>query len=258
MANEPERPIEKLLRAAAKKRRDEAGAPFELHPADRRLLQGEVARQFASRAAREPLALIEVVWDNCGRGSPGPSPSWPSLGWRCGSLVPVPGRNEQTALLARNEPTKEPSQAVEPPRRLPAAPQPIGKDSFAAKLDDSARDQLAISPQLADRRKAAEAQGTAPGSLPAPPPAIEAPTAPAVAFAAKPASAAAEESGTSSPAYQSLAAVASASRPGPASAATDGLAMSTASALKEAKSAGVVQRFVQVAPRRHDRGPVRG
>ena len=47
MANEPERPIEKLLRAAAKKRRDEAGAPFELHPANRRLLQGEVARKFA-------------------------------------------------------------------------------------------------------------------------------------------------------------------------------------------------------------------
>jgi hypothetical protein len=33
MANEPERPIEKLLRAAAKKRREEAGAPFELHSA---------------------------------------------------------------------------------------------------------------------------------------------------------------------------------------------------------------------------------
>ena len=47
MANEPERPIEKLLRAAAQKRRDEVGAPFELHPATRRLLQGEVARRFA-------------------------------------------------------------------------------------------------------------------------------------------------------------------------------------------------------------------
>ena len=43
MANEPERPIEKLLRDAAQKRRDEAGAPLELHSATRRLLQGEVA-----------------------------------------------------------------------------------------------------------------------------------------------------------------------------------------------------------------------
>jgi len=41
-----ERPIEKLLRRYATKRRVEAGAPPELHPATRRLLQGEVARQF--------------------------------------------------------------------------------------------------------------------------------------------------------------------------------------------------------------------
>src|SRR5262245_13246382 len=42
---ESERPIEKLLRAFAKKRRDEAGAPLELHGATRRLLQAEVARR---------------------------------------------------------------------------------------------------------------------------------------------------------------------------------------------------------------------
>ena len=36
--------MEELLKAYAKKRQDEAGAPFELHPATRRLLQGEVAR----------------------------------------------------------------------------------------------------------------------------------------------------------------------------------------------------------------------
>ena len=44
---EPERPIEKLLRDYAKKRRDEAGAPFEMHPATRRMLQAEVARELA-------------------------------------------------------------------------------------------------------------------------------------------------------------------------------------------------------------------
>ncbi len=42
---EPERPIEKVLRAYAKKRRDEAGAAPELHPAIRRLLQDEIARR---------------------------------------------------------------------------------------------------------------------------------------------------------------------------------------------------------------------
>src|SRR5436309_7045550 len=41
---EPERPIEKLLRTWAKKRRQDAEPPLELHPATRRLLQGEVAR----------------------------------------------------------------------------------------------------------------------------------------------------------------------------------------------------------------------
>jgi hypothetical protein len=42
---EPERKIEKVLRALAKRRRDEAGDPFDLHPATRRLLQGEVTRR---------------------------------------------------------------------------------------------------------------------------------------------------------------------------------------------------------------------
>ncbi len=42
---EPERKIEKLLRASANQRRKAAGKAFELHPATRRLLQGEVARQ---------------------------------------------------------------------------------------------------------------------------------------------------------------------------------------------------------------------
>ncbi len=41
-----DRPIEKLLRRYAKKRRDESGAPVDMHPATRRLLQGEVDRQF--------------------------------------------------------------------------------------------------------------------------------------------------------------------------------------------------------------------
>jgi len=47
-----ERPIEKLLRRFAKKRRDEAGAPAELHPANRRQLRAEVARQFPKAQPR--------------------------------------------------------------------------------------------------------------------------------------------------------------------------------------------------------------
>ncbi len=50
---EPERNIEKLLRALGKKRRHEAGDAFKLHPATRRLLQGEVARRRPKTADAE-------------------------------------------------------------------------------------------------------------------------------------------------------------------------------------------------------------
>jgi hypothetical protein len=54
-----ERPIEKLLRRAAKKRRDEAGPLPDLHPANRRVLQDEVARQFPKQDTTKQSALAE-------------------------------------------------------------------------------------------------------------------------------------------------------------------------------------------------------
>ena len=55
---EPERKIEKLLRACAKKRRADAGDAFELHPATRRMLQGEVARRTPKAGgANEPSSI---------------------------------------------------------------------------------------------------------------------------------------------------------------------------------------------------------
>ncbi len=50
---EPERKIEKLLRAYARKRRAAAGDPLELHPAMRRQLQDEVSRQELKPEAEE-------------------------------------------------------------------------------------------------------------------------------------------------------------------------------------------------------------
>src|SRR5437867_2166137 len=58
---EPERPIEKLLRAWAKKRRGSADGNFELHPANRRLLQNEIARRFAERTASRPSVLERLA-----------------------------------------------------------------------------------------------------------------------------------------------------------------------------------------------------
>ena len=206
MANEPERPIEKLLRAAAKKRGDEAGAPFELHPADRRLWQGEVARQFA-RPQREAGSLGEIV-----------ARLWPRFAWAVGILavlgvsvwvlLPLPRGGKPEGMLAQNRaafeaaPAKEPvpqatpaPATIAPPvasevklkpaevayldtaersratpaRQLRLDPQPLGVDSPAAlaKSQDEAKFALAAGPQLADLQKAAEMQRGASGETPA-------------------------------------------------------------------------------------------
>ncbi len=54
MSAPPEKNIEALLKAAAEKRKQEAGAPFELRPASRKLLQDEVARVYRSNAPQRP------------------------------------------------------------------------------------------------------------------------------------------------------------------------------------------------------------
>src|SRR5450755_2593706 len=58
---EPERKIEKLLRAYAKKRSGDAGDPLKLHPATRRLLQGEVARRKPKPDADEEASV--TLWE---------------------------------------------------------------------------------------------------------------------------------------------------------------------------------------------------
>ncbi len=60
MSDTPSRNIERLLQAAAEKRRQESGGPFELHPATRRLLQGEVTRR--RRAAPGRAGLGGAWW----------------------------------------------------------------------------------------------------------------------------------------------------------------------------------------------------
>jgi hypothetical protein len=200
MANEPERPIEKLLRAAAQKRRDEAGAPLELHPATRRLLQGEVARTFA-KPGRETRSFSEVLGQ-----------LWPRFAWGVAIfavlavtvylLLPVAGKSKPEALLAKNEPmpeaapTKQPLRpaptvaatvpappvAVPEPkpstvafadaaplaRRIEAEGEPLSKDGIAGRTDREVTEKLALAaaPQAADRKKVAEANIAAPsGSI---------------------------------------------------------------------------------------------
>jgi hypothetical protein len=72
-----DRPIEKLLRRYAKKRRADAGPPVGLHPATRRLLQGEVARQFRNATPSITPPSFKQIWK-----------SWlPRLAWAVPLLV---------------------------------------------------------------------------------------------------------------------------------------------------------------------------
>jgi len=57
---EPERKIEKLLRAYARKRRADAGDAFALPPATRRRLQGEIARRQAEPPEEDELSLWQL------------------------------------------------------------------------------------------------------------------------------------------------------------------------------------------------------
>ena len=52
MPQEPEKKIEELLKAYGRKRREDSGAPLEIHPATRKLLQAEVARLHPKPASR--------------------------------------------------------------------------------------------------------------------------------------------------------------------------------------------------------------
>src|ERR1035437_9972074 len=116
MANEPERPIERLLRAAAKKRRDESGAPLELHPATRRLLQGEVARKYA-KPGREKRGFAEMLGQLWPRFAVGAA-IFAVLALAVYVLVPGPDNGKPKALLAKNEPFLRVQQAKQP---LPSA-----------------------------------------------------------------------------------------------------------------------------------------
>ena len=51
MADEPKHKMDDALKAYARKRREQAGAPLEMHPATRRLLQGEVRRLRGQRGS---------------------------------------------------------------------------------------------------------------------------------------------------------------------------------------------------------------
>jgi hypothetical protein len=62
MESEPERDIEKQLKAYARKRRQDTGAPLEMHPVTRRMLQGEVAALKPAKSADGSKKLWMRFW----------------------------------------------------------------------------------------------------------------------------------------------------------------------------------------------------
>ncbi len=156
MANEPERPIEKVLRAAAKKRGDEAGGAFDLHPAMRQVLQGEVTRKFAKEAPAEKpqafwlnlllprlawtaaicIALGLIVWMILPRGTNTSNESAVALNSHREEMpanAPVPPASTPSAALdsfksanrsARTEADRKPSHKSETENEIALAPVP--------------------------------------------------------------------------------------------------------------------------------------
>jgi len=127
-----ERPIEKLLRRYAKKRGDEAGPPPELHPATRRLLQGEVARQFpkpggtTDPSAAGFFAMLTRRWIYA-------VGVFVVLGVAVAMFLPALNKSKEGALLAQKSSGEEQlereivppmSQPTLAPTVAPVAPQP--------------------------------------------------------------------------------------------------------------------------------------
>jgi hypothetical protein len=145
MPLEPERDIEKALRDYAKRRWEQAGTPPPMHPATRRLLQGEVAR-LKKRAPPSPGFWPQFLWG-----------SWPRilanaavalLLVACVLLLPTRSKNKNASqpqtLLAKNERSSDAEQSV---RR------------------DAAKSAPAAAPSVAENRPSPE--GLAHGTTPA-------------------------------------------------------------------------------------------
>lgn len=199
MASDPERPIEKLLRACAEKRREEAGGPLEVHPATRRLLLGEVERQFGKPASQATAA------------PGGHGRFWPRLAWSLAGagalavlvLVLVPGREQAPKTLAKNELAALPAATAfpEPASAKAVAPPPVAVTEQAARRESLMLD--VVSPAAAEKAKQpgsnqnaaavafASAESEAPQSASSP----VAGTAPALPAAVPPSGALAESAG---------------------------------------------------------------
>src|SRR5439155_16934117 len=93
-----QKPIEQLLRAAAEKRRADAGEGPSLHAVNRRALQAEVQKMYGRRES--PRTFLSAL-----------SSLWPQIGWSFAVVIGIglaasmmlPHDSSRSMNLARNE-----------------------------------------------------------------------------------------------------------------------------------------------------------
>src|SRR5438477_939837 len=174
MPDEPNRNLDEQLSAWARKRRDEAGAPFELHPATRKLLQDEIARTLPKKSdapASEPAGWWKMFWPRFAfAGS-----LCLAMGILAGLLLPSLAKSkskaQQIALLRQQEKLRS---ADSEPRDAPA--EIVPNSSVAHAVEPPAR-------HLGDEAgKSAVVESQPPA---APPLAVNKPSEPEVKFKAE-------------------------------------------------------------------------
>lgn len=165
MPVDPESNIEQQLQAYAQRRRDEAAAPFEMHPANRRLLQDEVARTYARPAAdgASTRGFFTALWPRLALG-----------GAVCAALamallIGLPEKKELPMQMAANREAPSATESTRPESAVakPAVPklvtsesasQDTGKITPARMLADAITEPPATTRQserpAADDRKA--------------------------------------------------------------------------------------------------------
>jgi hypothetical protein len=128
-----ERPIEKLLRRYAKKRRDEAGTQGSMHPATRQMLQGEVATQFRKERIEQTSKTSFIWWPRLAYGLAVVA----ALAVAAGILVPVLTRHESPSLeIASTSRSRE--------NELSGRTFGEEKDSFLASRETAGNDALRV------------------------------------------------------------------------------------------------------------------
>jgi hypothetical protein len=149
---DPERPIEKLLRQAAQARRDQAGAPQEVHPATRRMLQGEVARKYTAGGPRERRSFFDLFMPRLAWGAA----LVVGIGLAASLMLPRKNVPRQEMLFAKNDRVTvtaneaRPPAASAPSSSLAAAPAPQPDSSALARANsarhaDAERDKDSLS-----------------------------------------------------------------------------------------------------------------